>query len=464
MLRFENKNSVKKLKYKLITSDEDCKPIYNEYICKILTNAKNKIDNNTTWDNCKKLSNEYELIHIPSKKNNNSIASYIPLSRSYFKMWEILNDFKLISKNKNISIACIAEGPGGFIESIINYRKKYSSLKDDINAITLKSVNNDIPGWKKAKEFLNNNKNIKICYGKDHTGDIYKVENIIYFQNIVGYNSADFISADGGFDFSKNFNKQEQLSYKIIFCEIITALSIQKKGGSFVCKIFDTYTKFTIKLLYLINNFYDKLSIIKPLTSRPANSEKYIIAEGFKGINKSDLKQLFKLLKDWNILNNSKYVNDIYVDDIDEKFIEKIITFNNLNSYKQLNSIINTLCISKKEKEEISNIINKQSLNALNWCNKYNIQINSNSQYLKNLSETFINNNDGYNIQNDNNIKNDNNIQNDDINETNNINQNNNINKNLILDNNDYSSNNNYILDCNVSIKNINNDSPSITI
>jgi len=405
MLRFENKNSVKKLEYKLFISNQDSKPSYNGYICKILTNAKNKIDKNTTWDNCKKLSNEYELIHIPSKKNNNSVASYLPLSRAYFKMWEILHDFKLITDCKNINIACIAEGPGGFIESVINYRKKYSLLKDKINAITLKSVNNDIPGWKKAKEFLNNNKNIKICYGKDNTGDIYKPENIIYFQNIVGYNSVDFISADGGFDFSKNFNKQEQLSYKIIFCEILTALCIQKKGGSFVCKIFDTYTKFTLKLLYLVYNFYDKLSIIKPLTSRSANSEKYIIAEGFKGIDKRDINQLLKLLKDWNNLNGDKYVNDIYIDDIDEKFVEKIITFNNLNSYKQLNSIINTFCISKKEKKELEYIINKQSLNAISWCNKYNIEINSNSQYLKNLKNNdnnSINENTTFNISNDN--------------------------------------------------------------
>ena len=32
----------------------------------------------------------------------------------------------------------------------------------------------------------------------------------------------DFVTADGGFDFSYNFNRQEQLSYRIIFCEIIT--------------------------------------------------------------------------------------------------------------------------------------------------------------------------------------------------------------------------------------------------
>ena len=33
-------------------------------------------------------------------------------------------------------------------------------------------------------------------------------------------NSMDIITADGGFDFSIDFNKQEQLSNRLIFCEI----------------------------------------------------------------------------------------------------------------------------------------------------------------------------------------------------------------------------------------------------
>ena len=45
---------------------------------------------------------------------------------------------------------------------------------------------------------------------------------------------ADLVTADGGFDFSTNFNKQEQSSLRIIFCEIVTALSVQKKGGAFM--------------------------------------------------------------------------------------------------------------------------------------------------------------------------------------------------------------------------------------
>ena len=56
------------------------------------------------------------------------------------------------------------------------------------------------------------------------------------------------VTADGGFDFSIDFNKQEQLSYRLIFCEIVTALSVQRIGGHFVCKLFDLYTDASIKI------------------------------------------------------------------------------------------------------------------------------------------------------------------------------------------------------------------------
>ena len=32
--------------------------------------------------------------------------------------------------------------------------------------------------------------------------------------------------------------------------------------------------------------FYEEIYLNKPLTSRPANSEKYIVAKNFKGIDK----------------------------------------------------------------------------------------------------------------------------------------------------------------------------------
>ena len=349
-----------------------------------LMEYKSKIDDITEphlWDKAKKLGNDYELIYLPNRKNKyDSIALHQPLSRSYFKLWEIMKDFSLINKKVKYKILCLAEGPGGFIEAIINTRKKINMV-DDITAITLKSSNKDVPGWKKANIFLLNNKNINITYGKDNTGDLYKIENIIYLKNKLKH-SIDFITADGGFDFSVNFNKQEELSYRIIYSEIVTALSTQKKGGCFVCKIFDSYTSITIKFLYLLYNSYEKVYITKPYTSRPANSEKYIVCENFKTIDNSLLNLLLFYIKHWSFYSKNNYENFLSFIELPYIFVKKINIFNNLLTTKQITNIEKTLVLTNNiEKTQLNEITSNQTKIAIDWCEVYDMELNKFSCY-----------------------------------------------------------------------------------
>ena len=39
--------------------------------------------------------------------------------------------------------------------------------------------------------------------------------------------------------------------------------------------------------------------MVKPVTSRPGNSEKYMYCEGFRGINSEEEKELKRLLQEW---------------------------------------------------------------------------------------------------------------------------------------------------------------------
>jgi 23S rRNA U2552 (ribose-2'-O)-methylase RlmE/FtsJ len=366
-------------------------PIINIKENNYLKLYKNKIDfipNNKNWDNYKKITNDYELIHMPTnkKKKNDSISFYNPLSRSYYKMIEILLDFNILNIfcNTKIKTAHIAEGPGGFIEALINKRRNYY---DDINAITLKSTRKEIPGWKKARCFLERHPNISINYGVDGTGDIYNTQNIIHFQNKVGSNSCDLVTADGGFDFSIDFNKQEQLSSKLIFCEIVTALSVQKKGGVFICKFFDSYNNITIQFLWLLNNIYKKIIITKPFSSRPANSEKYIVAIDFLGINSIYLNKLYGIIEEWNIIESKGYyMESIFKNPINNKYLEIIEKYNIMNAYYQIKIIKETLSIINNNNNTIheNEISEKQIINALVWCNKYNLDINFASSLLQN--------------------------------------------------------------------------------
>ena len=330
------------------------------------------------WEKMKKRTNPYELIHTTHNNKNMSIADHSPLSRSYFKMWEMIVRYKLLNHyDKSIITAHLAEGPGGFVEATRYYRRNYM---DYMYAITLRSTCGDVPGWSSSVKFLKRHRNIEVSYGSDGTGDLYKINNILHFGNTVGFGHANFVTADGGFDFSVDFNNQERMFYRLFYCEVVTALTVQAKGGTFVCKVFDIFHRFTFEILYLLYTLYDELIIDKPLTSRPANSEKYIIARGFRGINVVYLKQLQDIVLHWN-----DSITSILEHPIPVSFIDDVTTYNQMFNEQQISTIERTLQYIrvKYSPEELEEIRRKQCINAVEWCKAYGQRINRKCYVLK---------------------------------------------------------------------------------
>ena len=54
-------------------------------------------------------------------------------------------------------------------------------------------------------------------------------------------NNMDIITADGGFDFSIDYNRQESLSIRLIYTQILYAITMQNYNGTFILKMFDIY-------------------------------------------------------------------------------------------------------------------------------------------------------------------------------------------------------------------------------
>jgi hypothetical protein len=99
-------------------------PVISNSLSEYLYDTKKKLDErDKDWDIFKKYTNPYEYIHtsVPFKKK--CISKHKPLSRSYFKMIEIINTFNLFFDSKPIRTFHLAEGPGGFIEAIVGLRK-----------------------------------------------------------------------------------------------------------------------------------------------------------------------------------------------------------------------------------------------------------------------------------------------------------------------------------------------------
>ena len=71
-------------------------------------------------------------------------------------------------------------------------------------------------------------------------------------------------------------NIQEILTKQLVMCQFACALSILRHGGHFVCALFDAYTPFTVGLIYLLHRSFERVCLFKPVTSRPANSERSV--------------------------------------------------------------------------------------------------------------------------------------------------------------------------------------------
>jgi len=340
-----------------------------------LNNIKKQIDDNyEIWDFIKKYTNPYEFIHTIIPNCKNSISKYKPLSRSFYKMIEmshmlhIFDDFK----DESINTFHLAEGPGGFIEATSYLRKNES---DNYYGMTLiVGDDNNVPGWKKSTSFLETNPNVIIESGITETGDLLSVDNLKYCYEKYK-NSMNVITADGGFDFSIDFNKQETLATNLLFAQVSFAIAMQKKNGHFILKIFDIFTKTTSDIIYLLSTLYKQVFIVKPNTSRLANSEKYIVCKYFKEPNSSLIN---KIISEYPKLQSKPLISSIFNFNLDYFYINKIEEYNAIFGQQQIENISCTLnligCKNKNEKLETFKKNNIQK--CIQWCERNNIPYN----------------------------------------------------------------------------------------
>jgi 23S rRNA U2552 (ribose-2'-O)-methylase RlmE/FtsJ len=360
-----------------VLSKANTEPEINKTLFTYLTTIKTEIDNRQDdWDRFKKYTNPYEYIHTQISNSKPAVCKIKPLSRSYFKMIEMCGLFDLI---KDLPVNCmtmhLAEGPGGFIEALCHLRE---NKNDNYIGITLiDKNNNNVPGWKKSNLFLENNKNVFIETAADRTGNLMSLDNLIYCQKKYKQ-SIDMVTADGGFDFSIDFNHQEAVSSKLILCQIIFAIAVQKKHGNFLIKFFDTFTTASIDMLYLLSVLYEDVYFIKPNSSRYANSEKYVVCKNFRMDNSDELINKF-----YPVFNNESMninISEIFTMRTPYLFINKIEEINAIYGQQQLDSIASTLnLIDNNKSDKIENLKKHNIQKCVSWCQKYNLPHNKNN-------------------------------------------------------------------------------------
>ncbi len=324
-----------------------------------IQNLKNKINDisEKKWKIYRKYIDNYEFINI------------VDNNRAYYKFWEILYTYKdILFKKKSLYSLQLCEAPGGFILSLLDFINSLN-INTTIKIYTMSLNDKNTPSYNIP--LLSQHRNIDILPGINSKGDINNMYNISYIkQHCVNF---DFISCDGGFDEGDKYNIKEQLHYKLILNEIIYNIELQANKGCFILKIFDIFTNTTVNIIYLLTLCYKSVYVYKPYTSRPTNSEKYLICNNFI-LNGDD--KIF-LLNNLKKLSSSLISKDILFfslfDNINIHFLAKlnIINRNHIQVQKKyLNDAIklhNSNLYYTKYKYN-----HNPYLNFDTWCKKFN--------------------------------------------------------------------------------------------
>jgi len=360
-------------------------PRFEQWICspilKETQETKNQIDNiysQGMWDDYKKITNPYEYVFLSlNRRMSRSVAVKTPLSRSYFKMLEMLKGAdlinevaQLIERDGGLITSHAAEGPGGFIEAVHDVlpgRVLFSQ------GMTLRSTSVNIPGWRKTTNFLHRHPQVKITYGADDTGDLLKVYNIDHF--VQQFNKkAHLYTADGGFDFSSDFNAQEETILPLLVAEFYLGLKSIQRGGVILVKIFDTLLRPTLELIWIVTRQFREWTIVKPNTSRGGNAERYLLCKGFLGLDEPTERFFCRAME---TANEGRTIASFLQTKPPISWIQTMLTVQEQISQQETAIIRQTLnLIQKPDRATIRRFIEQNVERSIQWCVDHNEAVN----------------------------------------------------------------------------------------
>ena len=148
------------------------------------------------------------------------------------------------------------------------------------------------------------------CKTHCNNGDATVLANIEDFAKKVGpgsvINGVELYSHDAGIDVSSDsngalgFNDQEIANAKLHFGCALSGFKTLRVGGSFIAKQYTFFETFTWNLILIYSQMFTEFYICKPLTSRPYNSEIYLIGKGFLGLDQNINRVLSARLNNFN--------------------------------------------------------------------------------------------------------------------------------------------------------------------
>lgn len=224
------------------------------------------------------------------------------MNRAAIKLANVdaLLDFQLTSTEvENFMFVDLCGAPGGFSEYIIKRlqaTRSSGSCRGYGMSLTGENEHGRGAHWKldhfheQTGAFQTN---YRVSGGTDGTGDIYRWENTMAMMEGIKHEyqsaglpptKAHLVMADGGFDAQRDSECQEALAQKLVICEMAAGLYLLELGGILVVKMFGFQTSLVRAAMHSMSDYFESISALKPISSRPASSERYVVFAGFRGL------------------------------------------------------------------------------------------------------------------------------------------------------------------------------------
>lgn len=293
---------------------------------------------------------------------------YKNVSNAWLKMYEMIVELKLdVSTHLGI-----AELPGSFICAA----EEYAKSKHVGHEWLASSYYTSDP----ASNILGDSYGLLKKYpdrwiGK--TGDLTDLADVklqIKQTREKWPDGVQLITSDAGIGLDNNdVNGQEEACLSISIGDAIIAVNVLKVGGCMISKKFTFSSDVTRILFGLLRNCFEDAAIVKPATSRPANSEVYFYGRSFIGASDEIKTLLETMITDTKTFKMSKLPDYVaqYIESIDtifDMYAREQIEW--LNMAKKLNTSY------FKDKKSLNESMTVASSKMINLCTK---------EYIKNI-------------------------------------------------------------------------------
>jgi 23S rRNA U2552 (ribose-2'-O)-methylase RlmE/FtsJ len=195
-------------------------------------------------------------------------------SRAYLKMKEMMTTCVIDYPSTSVHLC---ESPGGFVQAIgdeATHEWKWCaiSLNDDGSPMPLYDL---LPMDK--GEFIN--------------GDIM---DFSFCKNSLEEGKADLVTADGAYNIKHSSLESDH--YPLLLAQTRVALYALAPRGTFVIKFFEGAELETLVYIAYLTQLFVAVSLIKPTSSRPTNSERYIVARDFVGSHDKEISDISQVI------------------------------------------------------------------------------------------------------------------------------------------------------------------------